>query len=146
MYFSTQETYIENSNCIVHSKGNIANSVPVFGNVRVHFFIIRFKWRLKNKENLVLTHDMRNNLSATRFQSAISNSFESKASAIIRSGLLSIPDPKDEMVKSKVFTDFRFNSFISVAGLKNRVSIQLQSLTSLVYHSRLCDLTLANFQ
>ena len=103
----------------------------------IHSLVFWFKWRLKYKENFVLSNYVGDSVPASSFQTAISNSFESETSTVVRSCLLRITDPEDNMIKSKVFTDFRFNSFIRVTGLKDDKIVESERLFTIRTNMRM---------
>lgn len=101
------ETHLEDKPCIVHGKGNIADTITMFGNVRIHHLFVREERTLKDKEYLVLFHHVTGHLAMSSFQTAICDGFEAEARRVKRGCLSCIPHPKDYVVKAEIFASFR---------------------------------------
>ena len=113
MWF-TKANYLVYAAGIIHSKGYIPDTVPMFRQVLIDQTFLRIQRAFKHENNLVLLHRPPGILPITRLQPPIPNHMEAVASDVPGGGLLGIPHPKGDVVESFVFPHVRFWSLVSV--------------------------------
>lgn len=112
--------YLKDARGVIYGECHVAHPVAVFGNVCIHLHLARIQRRLKDKENPILTDDMRDDVAMIRLQSAIGDTLKAKARAVKGRCLLGIPDPKDHMVKSVILSNLRTRPLVCVARLSRK--------------------------
>jgi hypothetical protein len=97
---STFDCSFVNCPAVLNGKGNIFGSITMFGQMITHFFrgVLIINWTEYENSPLVVSQDVWGNRSFSSFKTFVSEILEAKSTGVKRSSLLSIANPKRNVV------------------------------------------------